>query len=191
MENVTVFDDLSAKAIQDITTMEIDNNTDKLESSTLPTNEASSLDTTPLQNNVDEATKEVLVSKPDVRTQNEESRVPDMDKLYPIFWRLQNFFSTPTKLFDASNLIAFKNGLETTLRKFKQVDKELESSGSSKNPDDNKRGTKRKRGGSGEDLAASFNPKYLTSRDLFELEVIGLSHRRNSTLDLIENRSAI
>jgi THO complex subunit 1 len=37
--------------------------------------------------------------------------------------------------------------------------------------EDGKRGTKRKRSQGDDDLANAFNPKYLTSRDLFELEV--------------------
>ena len=173
MENVTVYDDLPTKMNQETIAMELDH-VDKPESLNLPDEHVPSSNMTSTQNtNHDSAAKETPVGKPDAKNHDDQTSVPDMDMLYPIFWNLQNFFSTPTKLFDASNLTAFKNGLELTLRKFKQTDKDLESSGSSRNPEENKRGTKRKRGGSGDDLAASFNPKYLTSRDLFELEVLG------------------
>jgi THO complex subunit 1 len=37
--------------------------------------------------------------------------------------------------------------------------------------EEGKRGMKRKRSQCEDDLANAFNPKYLTSRDLFELEV--------------------
>ena len=166
MENITVFDDLSASAMQGPRATEFN----KTDSSNSLGDQISSSNTIATQySNNDEVMKEAL---PSTKSQEDQIPVPNMDTLYPIFWSLQNFFSTPTKLFDPSNLTAFKNGLQLTLKKFKQVDKELESNGSSRNPEENKRGAKRKRGGSGEDLAASFNPKYLTSRDLFELEVI-------------------
>ena len=108
----------------------------------------------------------------DGKTDDQNPTALNMDNLYPIFWKLQDCFSTPTRLFEASNLESFKFGLQATLNKFKQVNLDLEGRNTSKIPDDNKRGTKRKRGGPGDELlASSFNPKYLTSRDLFELEV--------------------
>lgn len=96
---------------------------------------------------------------------------PDMDTLYPIFWSLQVNFSTPTRLFEESNLQRFRSGLEATMRKFREVHQELQARGTSKLPDENKRGVKRKRIGQEDELSTSFNPKYLTSRDLFDLEV--------------------
>ena len=97
--------------------------------------------------------------------------VPDLDTLYPLFWALQDSFSTPIKLFDRSNFRTFKMGLESTLHKFKDVHNDLEVRGATRASDEAKRGTKRKRAGSIDELSSSFNPKYLTSRDLFELEV--------------------
>jgi THO complex subunit 1 len=94
----------------------------------------------------------------------------DTDSLYPIFWSLQHDFSEPTRLFKSENFEAFKKGLDSTIAKFKAVHEELESRGTLRTPDENKRGIKRKRGEGDDDLAAGFNPKYLTSRDLFELE---------------------
>lgn len=90
------------------------------------------------------------------------------DELYPIFWALQQSFSQPKKLFNDTHFSGFKSGLEATLSMFKTV----ESTGRpTKTAEEGKRGTKRKRGQGDEDLANAFNPKYLTSRDLFELEV--------------------
>ena len=106
-------------------------------------------------------------------TQEEKPReiAPDMDTLYPVFWSLQANFSTPTRLFDETNLQRFRSGLEATMRKFREVHQELQARGTSKLPDENKRGVKRKRSGQEDELSSSFNPKYLTSRDLFDLEV--------------------
>ncbi len=96
---------------------------------------------------------------------------PDTDTLYPVFWSLQVNFSTPTRLFEETNLQRFRNGLEATMRKFREVHQELQARGTSKLPDENKRGVKRKRISQEDELSSSFNPKYLTSRDLFDLEV--------------------
>jgi THO complex subunit 1 len=94
----------------------------------------------------------------------------DMDTLYPIFWSLQHDFCNPLRLFDAENLRNFKNGLGATMAKFQEVQKEQADRGSIQVSDD-KKGVKRKRGESEDDRVNGFNPKYLTSRDLFELEV--------------------
>lgn len=102
---------------------------------------------------------------------NGQESVPDMDTLYPVFWKLQYCFSTPTRLFDNAHFQSFKIGLDATLRKFKAVHQELQTRGTIKISDDNKRVSKRKRHASEDELSSSFNPRYLTSRDLFELEV--------------------
>ena len=101
---------------------------------------------------------------------------PDMDALYPVFWSLQASFSNPTRLFDEASFQDFKTGLGLTMDKLQSIHQESQGRGSSKLVDESPRGMKRKRGDEGDDLATSFNPKYLTSRDLFELEV-GVSGR--------------
>jgi len=104
------------------------------------------------------------------------------DELYPIFWALQQSFSQPKKLFNDTHFSGFKSGLEATLSMFKTV----ESTGRpTKTAEEGKRGTKRKRGQGDEDLANAFNPKYLTSRDLFELEISDLSFRRNILVQVL------
>ena len=103
----------------------------------------------------------------------------DMDTLYPIFWSLQENFSTPTRLFEEANLQSLKDGLEATMRKFKDVNQGFSSRATSKTPDDSKRGMKRKRNAQEDELSTSFNPKYLTSRDLFDLEISDLAFRRH------------
>ncbi|KAG0648438.1 THO complex subunit 1 [Hyphodiscus hymeniophilus] len=108
------------------------------------------------------------------------SRVEPMsvDELYPKFWSLQESFNQPKKLFDASNFAGFRAGLEATMTKFKSVQTEANSR-PIKASEEGKRGTKRKRSQGEDDLANAFNPKYLTSRDLFELEISDLSFRRH------------
>jgi len=97
--------------------------------------------------------------------------VPSMDALYATFWSLQESFSRPVRLFDDTNLEAFKDGLKSTIHKFKDVQQEQQARGQAKHPEESRRGVKRKRNGQEDELASTFNPKYLTSRDLFELEV--------------------
>lgn len=90
------------------------------------------------------------------------------EELYPIFWSMQQFFNQPTKLFDTTNFAAFKVALEATMTVFKSA----LSLRSAKVSDDATKKFKRKRSLAAEDVADnSFNPKYLTSKDLFELEV--------------------
>ncbi|KAL8715036.1 MAG: hypothetical protein Q9220_000993 [cf. Caloplaca sp. 1 TL-2023] len=108
---------------------------------------------------------------------------PDTDILYPIFWSLQDVFSQPTRLFNTQTFQSFKSGLELTIRKFKAVQQQQQSRGTSKLPSsDLHRPLKRKRGSTEPDqqtLASSFNPRYLTSRDLFSLEISDLAFRRH------------
>jgi THO complex subunit 1 len=109
----------------------------------------------------------VTVSQPGV--QNGEKPL-DLDALYPIFWGLQAYFSAPTKIFDSQHFATFKTGLESTLSAFKTVNTELETS-NSKTSEEIRKSNKRKRTTDGPEIASSFNPKYLTSRELFDLEV--------------------
>lgn len=96
----------------------------------------------------------------------------DLDALYSIFWDLQSYFSAPTRLFSPQHFASFKVGLEATLDTFKRVNTDLDSRGFVKGSDELRRGTKRKRMRDESEIATSFNPKYLTSRDLFDLEVM-------------------
>ncbi|KAL3425682.1 guanylate kinase [Phlyctema vagabunda] len=102
------------------------------------------------------------------------------DELYPIFWSLQQYLNQPKKLFDPANFTSFRSGLEATMTMFRSF-----QSDNNRRPDDSKRGIKRKRGQSDDDLASAFNPKYLTSRDLFELEISDLAFRRNVLVQVL------
>lgn len=96
----------------------------------------------------------------------------DLDILYPIFWDLQGYFSAPTKLFSPQHFASFKLGLEATLSTFKHVNMDFDGRGFVKGSEELRRGTKRKRTADESEIASSFSPKYLTSRDLFDLEVV-------------------
>ncbi len=100
-----------------------------------------------------------------------EATQTDMDELYPVFWSLQETYSNPTSLFEEANFQRFKSGLQSTMHKLQSVHQDLQGRGTSKVVEESKRGTKRRRGDDGSELSTNFNPKYLTSRDLFELEV--------------------
>jgi len=119
---------------------------------------------------------------PTIRIETKEERQTETmsaDALYPLFWSIQEYFAQPTKLFDATNLEAFKMGLQATLAKFREANKDHEPRPNSRNPDENKQGTKRKLDNLDGVMASAFNPKYLTSRDLFELEIGDLAFRRH------------
>lgn len=169
VDNVTVFDDLLRNKKGESTELRDMGLDTGVELASKPGETVPSADKTVNAAAIAEDPKED--ASLDGKTEDQNATALNMDALYPIFWKLQDYFSTPTRLFEASNLESFKFGLQATLSKFKQVNLDLEGRNTSKTPDDNKRGTKRKRGGPGDELASSFNPKYLTSRDLFALEV--------------------
>lgn len=122
------------------------------------------------------------VDSDDKTKKDKQDEAMDPEELYPIFWSLQESFNQPKKLFDPYNFAAFKSGLEATLAVFQankldtssreqqKLDKQMEENG---------QGLKRKRVDDENDLAGAYNPKYLTSRDLFKLEISDESFRRN------------
>ena len=158
VENVTTFDVLPASEVA----------TEEMELDSEPKDTKQAVNGTSRQpaEETSNATKGVTFSKTE--------KLLSADELYPIFWALQQNFSQPKRLFDPTNLAQFKDGLEATMTIFKTV--QTETLGRpTKATEDSKRGAKRKRGQGDDDLANAFNPKYLTSRDLFELEVYCLS----------------
>lgn len=122
--------------------------------------------------------KAVPVKAPSKKTAEEE--VLSTSDLYPIFWRLQHDFSEPTRLFDAVHFAALKKGLTSTITKFKKTPTVVQT----RAVEEDKRGTKRKlseSGGTSADnhLVNNYNPRYLTSRDLFDLELSDLAFQRH------------
>ncbi|KAH8683150.1 guanylate kinase [Tricladium varicosporioides] len=175
-ENVTSFDEVPPREL-DIESMDVDSDAKKTPIPTLKVP-----DTAASASKVGEGTnssaKGSFSSKPAM----------SVDELYPVFWSLQQSFSQPKRLFDKEHFATFKSGLESTMVMFNHVQSETHGR-TTKSIDENKRGVKRKRGQGDDDLANAFNPKYLTSRDLFELEISDLSFRRHillQTLIIIE-----
>lgn len=121
------------------------------------------------------------------------------DELYPVFWALQSSFSQPKRLFDLSHFEGFKAGLEATMTTFTSIKPEppartTRQDKQDKQSEEPNRAPNRKHDEmEQDDLADSYNPKYLTSRDLFELEVCFSSSYRYCAphMVLIPPRSAI
>lgn len=164
VENVTTFDQIPAKGEIQGDQMEVD-----AEVKATPTGPAADTPTS------EEAKKVTFNAGSTTKSEQPLSS----DDLYPIFWSLQQSFSQPKGLFDTQRFKEFKEGLNSTITAFRSVQNESNHRSPSKPVDDENRGTKRKRGQDDDDLAHTFNPKYLTSRDLFELEIKDLSFRRH------------
>lgn len=100
------------------------------------------------------------------KEKDKDAKVLDTETLYPIFWTLQQAFSNPPRLFTDVHLAEFKTGVDRTLAKFKDVPKVIQAKAN-----ESHRGVKRKHDDAEDQFVSNYNPKYLTSRDLFELEV--------------------
>ena len=170
VDNVTTYDQTNARVLASTDHMDID--VDEITEHIIASSEQVDSKSTDLRQPIynEELIKDNEAVKLETKDQSSKDDIVDVNALYPIFWSLQDYFSTPTKLFETANLKSLRSGLETTLTKFKEVQKDVEIRDNSKAPEETRRGKKRKRGND-EETASSFNPKYLTSRDLFELEV--------------------
>ncbi len=107
-------------------------------------------------------------------TKSQKDKPLDPDALYPTFWSLQESFNQPKKLFEPAHFATFKAGLEATMATFRSIRPEQPSRTKEKQDrpaEEMKPSLKRKRDDVDDELASGFNPKYLTSRDLFKLEV--------------------
>ncbi|KAF7116534.1 hypothetical protein CNMCM5793_005015 [Aspergillus hiratsukae] len=181
-ENVTTFDDITKSGTKEIDDMDVEMS-DAKEPSTATEAHGPS-DSEPLPSASDSQTlvqeqakvPKLVVSK---TTDKDTEKPVDLDALYPLFWGLQAYFSAPTRVFDSQHFSSFKTGLESTLIAFKNIRTDLENQSASKTAEEIRKSTKRKRGVDGQEIASSFNPKYLTSRDLFDLEVNDTAFRRH------------
>jgi THO complex subunit 1 len=166
-ENVTIFDEISKKSKDDV--MDIESpGTKKAPAESQDDNGGAE------DNQDSRPTKEETPKTPEVNKDGQDSenqKATDLDALYPIFWSLQAYFSAPTRLFDTENFSSFRSGLAATLSAFKLIKTDIDTRSSIKGPDDLRRGLKRKRNRDSVEISSSFNPKYLTSRELFDLEV--------------------
>lgn len=180
-ENLTTFDDIQKHSPSNENVMDIDAPEEKDKPGTNA------------QSATDAKTGDAMHESNSDRANADKTDQPEafnMDTLYPIFWGLQAYFSAPTKLFDAEKFASFKSGIEATLASFRKVSADLETSGMAKGPEDSRRGTKRKRNEETAEATTNFNPKYLTSRDLFELEVAYLPTHLSSLLSPLKKTGA-
>jgi THO complex subunit 1 len=149
VENVTTFEDFLKESSENEDAMQVDTHT-----------------SVPTVNQHSESDEEVVeLGETDVRP-NETAGTTDIDSLYPVFWSLQTSFSNPPRLFEEDHFKHFQKSLEATLAKFKDVPKVIQAGDS-----DRKKGQREHDVDSYDAFANTYNPKYLTSRDLFKLEV--------------------
>lgn len=192
-ENVTIFDEPIAEPGQrQPAPMDVDGNTEGVESKQDGLEQPADAN--------DELSKEIsngskskasatLVKAGDqpVKAENAEE---DNNRFYSEFWSLQKNFAMPTRLFEDETFKQFRQSMGSTMRRFQTVNQGLQARNPSNSADESRRSMKRKRGSNYEDdLSDSFNPKYLTSQDLFDLEVGHIQARDFSVL--IRFRSAI
>lgn len=114
----------------------------------------------------DDTTMDIDTTQPESVEKNGSTKLQEKpalhpDALYPIFWSLQESFSQPLTVLDATRFKTFKSSLEATIKAFETLREDGQRTAKRKleEEDDNEVGPD------------AFNPKYLTSRDLFELEV--------------------
>ncbi|KAF2232517.1 hypothetical protein EV356DRAFT_560474 [Viridothelium virens] len=119
-------------------------------------------------------TTEVSVTVDAPEDEIKSQGVVSNDKLYPIFWHMQEYFSEPPKLFTGNNFDQFKLALQLTIAKFKSIPAEMQQ-----NTADIGRGTKRKRDDETDTYRDVYNPKYLTDRELFDLELSDVAFQKH------------
>ncbi|KAJ6140520.1 THO complex subunit Tho1 [Penicillium chermesinum] len=105
---------------------------------------------------------------PKVVVSNDSKKAAPAEKAY---------FSNPTKTFDSEQFASFKAAIEATLNAFKNINTDNRTV--SRQTEEERNSHKRKHVSDEAEIGTSFNPKYLTSRDLFDLEVSDEAFRRH------------
>jgi hypothetical protein len=94
------------------------------------------------------------------------------DKFYSSFWTLQRYFSSPLSTLSDSNWDIFTKGFDNILREFESISAQTVELSSEKRKRDSQEKVDRKLTSAViADLKEFFFPKYLTSRNLFNLQV--------------------
>jgi THO complex subunit 1 len=149
VENVTTFEEFLKESGAEEDQMQIDD-----------------IESTPVTKDESKSEERVVkLGDSDIRKDDKVSTM-DIESLYPVFWSLQHSFSNPPRLFEEDHFKHFQKSLEATLAKFKEVPKVIQAGDS-----ESKRGQEDEEGDDFDAFANAYNPKYLTSRDLFKLEV--------------------
>lgn len=160
VENVTTFEDFLRDPTANEDAMQVDT-------------DASALLSTEESKSDEKATKTGDAEK----DEDKKPTTLDIEALYPVFWSLQHSFSDPPRLFEEDNFKQFQKSLEATLAKFKEVPTVLQAGESER-----KGGLQPRADDNYDAFANTFNPKYLTSRDLFKLEVGKRCHYHLGTM---------
>ena len=174
VENITTFDPVPQRSEDAIKPMEIDSQTVQAAGSGSATPSSSAVDT--------ERPSTAGRLTPASRKEPKVEEKIDLDALYPKFWNLQSLFSNPVDLFKAENMSTFKDGITATMTCFQSMNTSTSTiSPTNLSEDTVKRGIKRKRTEPPSESVSSsnFNPKYLTNRDLFDLELQDIAFRRH------------
>jgi len=174
VENLTTFDDPVTETKEEEDNMEVDKQDAKQETIATKAEEEVIMQKKEgdLENSQSQRPSEAVVDTAMKKGQESEtSERVDYAALYPKFWSLQQIFSNPTKAFNQDDFIEFKQNLELTVKSFKAVSKVVQTKGTTRKGSSSIKTLKRTRSQDVDELANSFNPKYLTNRDLFELEV--------------------
>ncbi|OLL23414.1 THO complex subunit 1, partial [Neolecta irregularis DAH-3] len=99
-----------------------------------------------------------------------------MDTFYTKFWSLQLAFRDPFSVNTPAKRAQLKSNLAITLAKFKQIEEVQQKLRGAKAAEDRKRGEKKHV--QKNSIDSFFNPNFLTSRKLLELELSNVSFRR-------------
>lgn len=161
VENVTSFEDTAPQPDANGETMDVDTDADKAK------DDKDSKDSKDSKAVTATATKAVSFDSKNKAASDEPL---DPNALYPLFWSLQHSFSQPLSLFDQAQFTKFKEGMAATLTAFEKVDRLQKAT---KTNEESKTIPQKRKSPEAADErdGSNYNPKYLTSRDLFELEV--------------------
>ncbi|KAH8557016.1 THO complex subunit 1 transcription elongation factor-domain-containing protein [Umbelopsis sp. PMI_123] len=122
---------------------------------------------------------------------NDTKMTEEQKAFYTLFWSTQGFLTNPPSIFADGNYEKFKDGVETTISKFNDMSQREAVVAGSTADHHGKENNIRKRSVSEMDVDESFSdeairdvyndyffPKFLTSRELLELELEDVSFRR-------------
>jgi len=140
VDNITAYDDLSSEPLVD-GSVAMDVDVDETKDSRVASQETTEENNTATMNDFSQSDTKSIKSEP--QNMSGTKNTLDIDKLYPLFWSLQRNFSMPTNLFSPGNLSAFKDALEASLSKFKEVQSEAEPRGGTKHSDEKQAGYKK------------------------------------------------
>ena len=145
-ENVTTYDEITKSAIENE-----DEDITMTEGNEISTTDGQTEAATPAENPETGASSDGPSTIPKLvvsEGKDKKSNQPvDLNALYPMFWSLQGYFSSPTKTFEPERFEKFKTGLEATLSAFKSINTDLENQKSQRSSEEARKSTKRKRTG--------------------------------------------